>query len=91
MFRGVVKRDDQWCIWQRFWSDEGNNAMDYKKIPDSWQGIYKCDECGHQWIKLELQDYEGEDRGHFDFDELENIYDADDIEGSEENSEENNE
>ena len=86
MFRGIVKRDDNWCIWQ-LWSVEGNNAMHYKKIPHSLQGIFKSDECGYHWIKFELEDYEGEDRGHFDFDELENIYDADDIEDSEEISE----
>ena len=83
---GIVKKEDEWCIWQ-LWSVEGNNGMHYKKIPHSLQGIFKSDECGYQWIKFELHDYEGEDRGHFDFDELENVYDTNDSEYSEENSE----
>ena len=83
---GIVKKEEEWCIWQ-LWSVSRNTGTTYKKIPHSLQGIFKFDECGYQWIKFELQDYEGEDRGHLDFDELENIYDANDIEDSEENSE----
>ena len=69
---GIVKREDKWCIWQ-LWSVEGNEGMAYKKIPHSLQGIFKSDECGYQWIKFELEIYEGEGR---DFDDLDEYYDG---------------
>ena len=53
------------------------------------QGIFKF-ECGYQWIKFELQDYEGEGWDNT-FDELEyhyhDISSGNDGEDSEENSE----
>ena len=87
---GIVKKEDEWCIW-RLWSVEGNDGITYKKIPHSLQCIFKVDDCGYQWIKFELEEYDKDDWGHFGLDELEHHYDDISSDNDSEDSEENSE
>ena len=67
---GIVKRYGEWHIWSQ--SSGDHDRIRYKKIPDSLQGIYKCDDCGYIWIKFELREYEAQDWKTCD--ELEQYY-----------------